>query len=676
MLLKFSKILVGVFAIVLLLPSIGLAGLKLQQNYPAISGITGQSDSLNTLISQTPKNAPINSVSLIKYFFTLAGVILIGLATLAVIIAGVQYLSSAGKVQAQKVARTRLLRGFLGLAITIGAVVILNFFIPNLQVPQITHIYSVSNVVLISQTGLNTLNANANNITKEYLNQLSDQGLIKYFASQSGDLTQNFGQLTKYASPNISFEEFQPAYIGFFGSGAKNIQVKTFAGKNFLGASDTKKLPSANSVGGMGNIEIFYFDLPTYLATASNIDYFDIQSDPQKFKPATEATSNYPPLSISVEGISSGVYLYGGAQMPVPPSEQPDISGDVDTGESIKFIGGKGGQRYLQFDILDFSDPAFDFNNEAMQIEIKNNRQADIEAQDDLLVFLFQGKYFQGPFRVFFEKRSKAFPVAKLYYDPADTERGSVWFKDVQNIAIIGNNVTQENGYDVPSIFLNSVGNQGNKIDINKMDQQGKVFGVSSARVFHLAPIESNNCQAVALCNAEDLKGFCLVFTPRGTSIGKWMSFFLPMPWLMPTPLPERFDEHLKDVLLANPEQKNIFLQQRKTEKGVKDNTDFEDNIKSIGIKGNCVVALYDNSVKNFEECLTGTLDSCWDKKTPGAKSMVFSVGDMVSGVGERQMPYLNLKNYQIHSCVSLASALRLTPPHSCVSSIAVYPVK
>ncbi len=67
---KFNKILGLVFSGVLLLPSIGLAGLKLEQNYPAISGITGQSESLNTAVSQTAKNAPTNTVSLIKYLFS------------------------------------------------------------------------------------------------------------------------------------------------------------------------------------------------------------------------------------------------------------------------------------------------------------------------------------------------------------------------------------------------------------------------------------------------------------------------------------------------------------------------------------------------------------------------------------------------------------------------------
>ncbi len=697
-----NKILVVIFAIVLFLPTISLAGLKLQQTYPDIAGITGDAESLNTVVSQASSNAPTNTASLIRYIFTLVSVVLIGLSTLAVIIAGVQYLSSAGKVVVHKEARTRLFRSFLGLAIVIGASLILQIIAPNLTIPKLTHIdSSSSNVILFSYPALNDLNAQtqtSGGITKEFLDKLYDEGKIKYFGSQSGDLTQNFGQLTKYQNYNVSFENFRPDFIGFFGNGKDNIKVKAFYGKDFLGTGHTYStlggLQDNDSVSGgvpaslkgIGGLEIEYFSLKTYPAIKSNIQYFDTIANPQAFKEAKDSPSDYPPLSLSVEGVSAGVYLYGSEQTITVQSEDqsPVVVGDVDTTDYIKTVGGKGGQRYLQFDVPNFADTAFNFNDEATQIEIKNNRQlVDKSLQDDLLVFLFQGANYKGPFRAFFEKKEKGgIPIAKLYFDSLDDDQKTSWFKDKVNLDIVVNNIELANGFAWSDNMYN-IGNTAEKAktEINKMDQQGKVFGVSSSKVFHLTTIDNNQCESVTLCNASDLRGFCLVFTPQGASNYQWMSFFLPMPWFIPIPLPDRFPEAMKDILLTTDEQKSFFKAERKSSKDVKDNTDFEDNIESIGIKGKCVVALYENSVKNLKNCFNQGSGSgvdfsdCWDGKTPGEKSMVFSEGDMVSGVGSGQIDYLNLKNYQIHSCVSLESALRLAPPRSCVSSIAVYPV-
>ncbi|MDD5433158.1 MAG: pilin [Candidatus Pacebacteria bacterium] len=707
-----NKILVGVFVVVLLVPAVGLAGLKLQQNYPEISGITsGETISLND-ISQAPKNAPSNTVSLIKYIFNLSVVILIGLAALGLIIAGVQYVSSGGNPAAQKAARTRVLKALIGLAILFSANLIFSFVVPDFKIPQLEHIYGVSNVLLISPQGAEelrkqalqaTANLNAEGITKEFLDSLADVGKLKYFSSQSVDLTNDFGQLIKRPDFEVSFEDFDPAYIGFYGTGKSNIQVRAFAGKSFLGRNYTYSvegvLDNNNTSGSLdkstqeiiespGDLLLVVYLLPKN-KYATNQAYLDITQTPQKEVVPTSEIA-HPPLSLMVQGIGAGAYLYGALGPIAVGVEQGQYFGEVAPETNLQYIQGKGGQRYLQFDVPNFAASGFDFDEQANEIEIKNNRDKDKSVQDDLLVFLFQNAYYQGPFRAFFEKKDGkegrgSVPIATLF----TIQEEAKWYKSVDNLQTVQDVFNEKKNVSFLTLENFSIGNtiedlknpQNNKIKINGMDQQGRIDGASSARIFHLADFDRANkryestCEAVVLCNGEDLRGFCLAFTARGINDGRFMSFFLPMPWFAPIPLPNRFPEYLKDALIASPEQKNTYLAEQK-DKDFKDNTDFEDNIKSIGIKGNCVVALYENSVKNFQECLKGTLNSCWDNKTPGEKSMVFSQADMVSGVGEKQTPYLNLKNYQINNCLSHWGALGLSKRHSCASAIAVYPVK
>lgn len=704
----FNKILVGVFAVVLLLPAVSLAGLKLQQNYPPISGITsGEVISLND-ISQAPKNAPSNTVSLIKYLFNLSIIILIGLATLALIIAGVQYVSSAGKPVAQKAARTRILRAFIGLAILFSANLIFSYIIPDFKIPELEHIYGVSNVVLINQQGLNEIREQAIKsnaaggssligITKEFLNGLADAGKLRYFSSQSPNLEDNFGQLTKRPSFEVSFEDFDPAYIGFFGTGKSNIQVKAFSGKNFLGkgyiystegimnnndaASKLVKPTNDNIINSVGGLSLTVYPLEKN-KYATNQAYLDSETQ-KEVVPAGEI--GHPPLSMLVEGIGAGVYLYGSlTKTPASPADQPNISGDVPTGESIKYIGGKGGQRYLQFDIPNFAEMGFDFDEQADKIEIKNNRQLlDKNAKDDLLVFLFQQPYYQGPFRSFFEKRdvsvadvfnsSKAAPES-LWYDDDKKDKTKLIAGVYLGVeGFVEYKFTKK--YPLGNTIENVKNPALNKISANGADHQGKVFGVSSARVFHLADLDQVNatykatCEVV-LCNAEDLRGYCLAFTPDGKSNGAFQSFFLPMPWLMPVSIPKELSEDMHIAMLVGEDEKLLFMLKE-------DQRKFNDNIKSIGIKGKCVVALYENSVKTPASCFTqNNQKSCWENNTPGEKSMVFSWQDMVSGTGRGQTPYLNLKNYPINDCLSHWGPLNLSKRHSCASAVAIFPVK
>ncbi|MFH0739602.1 MAG: hypothetical protein V1819_01395 [bacterium] len=755
---KFIQIIFAmVFGAVLLLPNISLAGLKLEQNYPAISGITSQSESLNTAVSQTVKNAPTNIVSLIRYLFTLIIIVLIGLATLALIISGVQYLSSAGKVTAQKAARTRLIKAFIGLAIVIGAGLIMQIISPSLNLPQLTPIYNASsNVILISEAGMKELRSNPNEISKEFLNKLAEEGKIKYFASQSSNLKYELGDLKTinkegYA-PYISFDSFDPQYIGFFGPGKNNIQVRAFADKNFLGANytystdgvmnnnDTQgKLTSPtndNQISSLGGLAITCYVLSPTDYKSKVDDYYDVASQTRK----GGIVSPHPPLSMMVQGIGAGVYLYGSdkqisvknqgtnSQPTMSPSSDP--FGGVGSGSGYgslnpnpgppgnapvsdksvlgkDYIGGKGGQRYLQFDVPNFGDSSFDFDEQANEIEIKNNRDKDKSTQDDLLIFLFQQPYYQGPFRAFFEKRDLA------VFDVFDSKSlKDSWYdddKDAKTSLIKGVYKEKDGSYKTGKAY--AVGNviEEKKTPLNEkskdpalkgidafIDRQGKVVGASSARVFSLAEFNKtsktykSSCEAVALCNGPDLQGYCLVFTLDGKSNNNFMSIFLPMPWFLPVSIPGRLNKDMVGAMLVGDDwQKQAFeknydveeyqASQKKDYYGYleKGSRDFEDNINSIGIKGNCAVALYENSIKTPAKCFTrGTQKDCWDNGTPGEKSMVFSTKDMISGTGVGQMKFLNLKNYQINNCLSHIGSLSLSRRHSCASAVAVYPVE
>ena len=659
-----------IFLLALVMPMVCLAGLKLEQTYPMIPGITDTGQSLNVAVKANQTKTATNTASLIKYFTDLAFFLTIGLAVLSLIVAGVQYFSSSGNAGAMKTARGRAIKSFIGVAIIVLSYSILQIIMPTITIPALTRVgnFEDSNIILFSNDGKDQLYLRGN-ITKETIDDLVDEGLAKYANSQNISLVASFGQMMQYTEQTemgmLYFENFSPEYIGFYGTGKENIEVRMFSEPGFLGTQTiyTNKGTKNDKDGSLNTLGTDHFGLPTNLdvvpivAYQTPVAYFNVPS--QKF--ITEYTTpfpKHPPLSYYMQGIGAGVYLYGSTVV------QAVGEGDV-FDEATRYTSGKGGQRYLQTSYPDFASQTFSFDNDANKIEIKNKKAKDeSQISESLLAVLFTDAFYRGQFRIFFEKIKIKLP--KIYMDNKLDLVGILNtapnLGDIKSVSYYDNGLYKEDVYDVGNIDFQQVASDiGETIEVNGTDLFGFVSGASSAGIFKIADIETSTCEKVTICNGEDLSGYCLSFTPQGKESYDYETFTLPMPWFLPVSIPKKLTGSL-DGDVANLNKDN--------------NNEFADNIRSIGIKGNCLVALFENSVKmkNIESCVKGSEKKCWDNGEPGKNSQLFTQGDMVFEKG-KTMTYLNLTNQPIGSCTKREWLIKLKRV-PCASAIAVFPIK
>jgi len=652
------------------------AGLKLQQQYPEIPGVVS---SLNQNIeeAQAKKSQP-TIPSLIGYILSWIMILSIMIATVSLIVAGVQYLNSFGKKEAMKNARLKIIKAFIGLTILFSAYIILGLVQPSIQLPTIQKRYVAADVILFSQEGYNDFFSSTHPLSREYIDDLATQRKVIYFGSQWPDVEKELGVLQQGANNEKNFEQFNWVGLGLIGSGAKKIKVLTFKEKNFnQGITDY----NINQKRGMerwyttegifnGNGEkIPNSDPNQYLVGSEKLYYFDLQN-------FTENNGSQPPLSIALTGIGPGIYLY--SQKP----ETRKIEG-VDV-----YLPSFGTQRYLEYDCSDFSDSGFAFDNMATEIEIKNHTEQNPD--NDLLAVLFNDPNYKGSFRLFFEKRDISVP--NLYYErnlnnkdndlsekfeeetPSSSgeapEAGIVVFRAKSlSLSKIKQLFCDNNGvFSQKSITVGNVEQQKKKTTINNTDAYGFVQGVSSARIFNLAKkIEDNTCKEVRLCNQENLQGYCLSYTPQGKRVeGLYNALTLPMPWFFPVPIPSRLIASKNDYLEGGWDAAHSLLGYS--------NSLFANNIRSLGIDGNCLVALFENSLKkSIKDCLTmGEQKDCWENDKPGEKSQIFSPDDMIY---KTDIAYINLTNQPIGQCVKRVLRIQIARK-PCASAIAVFPLK
>lgn len=727
MIFKTNKINKKLFALFLaclfLLPAVGLASLKLEQRYPDIPGF---SQSINKVVDETvQKNQGVSVSALIKYLTDLVLVLAIGAATISLIVAGIQYLTNAGNKGALGTARTRIFKSMLGIAILIGSYLILNLIMPDFQIPKLEKIYVSSQVVLFTQEGATALEElNQINFTKDTIDELVTQGKARYFSSQWIDTTEHLGNLKEQISGGpINFDFFPAVGLGIMGNGASNIKVLTFAGKGFTGDEVRYGIKGVTGK----NEESLSITPPPFSSPIKSFTetlyYFNLKklSSEVTYELAgatfSEETKKilHPPLSIAVVGIGPGVYLYN-VNIPIPLPGIPNNPTGVDfpgyykpppgyppgapappTVPAVPAVpapptSGSNEQRYLQSSVSDFNDQSFAFDDMATQIELRNNNKpAPAAKENDLMAVLFDDADYRGGFRIFFEKRDVNIPLVYI----KNALKGS-WTGNAQNLSdekmvndyMSGDGKFQLNNEatNIGNIGLLPPGQDIGKVEnVAGVDMLGKVEGASSIKIFNLTEIV-NGCEEVRLCNQADLGGYCLSFTPFGQRIsGLYNALTLPMPWFVPVSIPEYLmakqdgdAENLGGYL-----ESNVLVGERDLSgdgPGVLsdgDNKSFAGNIRSIGIDGNCAVALFENSVKNPTNCFSPTNadpNQCWNNGGPGEKSQMFSYNDMIQPKGN-QISYLNLSDQPIGSCTKREWLIRLkiTP---CASAIAVFPVK
>lgn len=636
-------------------PLLLLAALRLEQKYP---DITGASQSLNKTIQETAQKNPGLSISaLFKYGFDLIMVLALGAAVISLIVAGIQYATNYNSKQNLKAARSRVVKSLLGIAILVCSYLILQIALPNLKAPQIVKQYVASEIIFFTKEGYADLHnpAKVKTINRQAIDELVSEGKARYFASQWNDAEAYLGELTKPLGKPVNFSDWPIVFIGLMGSGADNIKVLTWAGQDFKGERIdyfSKGAFKANGAVVNANVETIGISTILHLlpvqSFSTEVEYLTQNQQGQPI--VQKAVISHPPLSMQATGIGQGVYLYAASGDPI-----------------------KSGQRYLQASQSNFADPGFDFDNATAEIEIRNNNKAN-EKTNNLMAILFSNSRYTGNFRIFFEKQ-KDIPFPVIYRKDA---LKTTWNKTINLKLDVKNN----RSYFDNGIFVSEqkeLGNiipqdpakvVGNKVDIAKIDQFGKIEGASSIMVFNLAAINSGACKEVRLCNQLDLQGYCLSFTPNGETKYIYNSISLPMPWFAPVSIPEELITADNDYLETPGAKYKLFDAPNKY---------FSDNIRSLGIDGKCAVALFENPVDNLAGCIVSMQSNkpdpkkCWNNGEPGEKSQFFSYNDMSGILGK--MPYLNLERLPIGSCTKREWLIKLkTVP--CASSIAVFPIK
>ena len=239
--------------------------------------------------------------------------------------------------------------------------------------------------------------------------------------------------------------------------------------------------------------------------------------------------------------------------------------------------------------------------------------------------------------------------------------------------------------YPSDSLSIGNAGYMGNKTLINYMDQFGRLRVQDKASSLELFELETGQgiygldtnidggaelalatkqkiaCREVKLCTSKGYLGDCLVFVPnlpdfimQKYSGDRYDSIVLPMPLYAPINIPTWLTGWVKTY-----DDKDVKVIKSKQ-------IEFEDKIKSIDIKGDCAVILFENSVDDFDKCAGCTppnCDKCWRDGGPGANSEVFT-----SSVAD-------LTTHEISKCGGRED-FGFGQRKNCASSIAIFPIK
>lgn len=356
----------------------------------------------------------------------------------------------------------------------------------------------------------------------------------------------------------------------------------------------------------------------------------------------------YPPLSLQIRRTGPGVYLYADAN---------------NHNEERRFTESQE----------DLSQSGIDFDKKAEKIKL-------INTEHDYLAVLHEDPHLTGNLRLFFEQRldhteqipivcddgrpllmfsNPASPVADTVcgFDGFNTDPTSPDYKTVEEY-LEGLSYNPDNG--PTQLIIGNLGDVGNPADssddvpaaesptlIAEQDEYGEVEYVSSISVFELNP-DPRSCKEVRLCTEKGFEtgqaggeGYCISYSYEGANtktVPEVGVVKFPVPLYQPVNIPDK-----AKVVKSKDDDGNIT--------GLEEE-DFAQEIRSLYIQGDCLVALFENKIGD------------WSANGPGAHSQVFS--------GSKQ----DLSRYQIGRC---GSALRritgryLAKP--CAQAIAVFPI-
>ncbi len=548
---------------VLVLPSISLAIVELDVEFPRIGeeSLTGETTLPGT----------------IKYVFNLVIIIAVLVVLLSLLYGGVRYLSSTGDPAKMADGRKRITRSAMGLFILMASYFILLAANPQLLVLKINkqHV-EADGVILLSREVFDPSNSDIMTIltsgTEEEIAEIVQELLgapagkpkAVYLHNSMSDLSKRFGELLlgpelssvpnplldqrhKHDYPVIdgkdldhfTFKHFQP-YGLYFMPGA-NAKVITYFKSDF-----------ETSWNGLKKVAQFVHVYPNCSKGIGPCPFKLITQGWCANQPVMPAfwrdCSKTVPLSIELKHMGPGVYLHS------------------DNFWEETYLNHKDRVEFLR-------DRPYQFNNKTKEVEIRNWIEEKVGAasiyvkKTNYLAILHEDEEFKGSLRIFFEK--------------FETPSGAI-------------------PSFVPGYWGNIIGNvsPGNAgaMDIisNPSDAWGKVEGVSSAQAFQMPNTdeewqrwfegaEDKGC-LVTVC-AE--KGLPLEQNPEACKEFDFNTNFLePQGINIEGPVEIRIDEDGIPGWDMDPSDPSKYQ---------KKEVPLNDNARSLNIKGDCVVVLFEN---------------------------------------------------------------------------------
>lgn len=587
----------------------------------------------------------------VKYFASWAIIAGALIAFIALIHAGILYLTSVGKPEKQKEGKNRIINAALGLAILLGSYLIMITINPQLTVLHVEKTPINYGIVLLNKTGKDDLSSKS-------VEQIVKEGNGIYLPSKLANLQnynlwdskKKFGEFVSISKDvndkveRVNFRNFGAIidnlikdtnnYLAFLPNPGKdhtepNIKVIFYTKSDFKNEDGgAEYVPHkgklgkyGEEVGGGGDDRGDPVELETpgkwawvielkYNDFESNVDYKDVINDKGKTTPSINVPEEkkdqkvpHPPLSFEVKKLRPGVYLYG-----------------ENVGEEIYVA------RQEDFNLSDrkFSNSKKPVNDNLKKIEIKNSKNTDF------IVSLHEDQFDSSE-------------------PPAGTGFLKIFF-------------TRRDINGTPNDLNDDVGTAFNtpRINITSNDRTyGYVKGVSSVHIAQLDPVNST-CKRVSLCTKIYYGGECLVFH-KGERVGLNEDVYIghtpgasrQIPIYKPIDLPNTEQRVMKykkdhpggDVDCYNPSLDPQVYNANCEEKKVK----FNDQINSIKIEGNCMVALFQHPIT--------------DSRFPGERSQVFF--ESIPRLDERQTNTCDRWNF-----------FEAVKTQSCASSIAIYPLK
>lgn len=405
---NFSKILLVAALIYLSLPLLAMAaGLQLETTFPKAPSM----QEIVTGKTQLP--------GIIRYVVDWSIIIAALVTVLALVVAGISYLTSRGRPEATKAAKDRIKNCIYGLLIIAGSFLVLQTINPQLTIMTIQKKpVTGGGVIMFTQAGfygngevngctiapIICVNPEAifgfNATNGDTLEILIKAGAARYLNYDIANTITEFGKLTKRASGQADSANFPLYGLGFFSGATDEAEAKVFAYPDVqFNVSDEPKAstinlaieyrsggkmkqdgtvekPSEAALAGSPAGELSMKLIKIYDDYATNFNSVVSYYNPLVAPAAEEkAALPHPPLSIRMQGGGPGVVLYAD----------------------------NGGMKNLSATVEDFNVSNVKFDNQADKIELRNLDDKGSRIHD-FLAILHSGYFFTGDLRMFLEK--------------------------------------------------------------------------------------------------------------------------------------------------------------------------------------------------------------------------------------------------------------------------------